>query len=71
MATHKVKAGQSVDNWKDKVVIRTETKEVETELTYAELEIQLESEKKYLEIVKATIADLEDKLAKIKVVADK
>tara|TARA_Y100000361_G_scaffold147321_1_gene158711 strand:- start:1976 stop:2203 length:228 start_codon:yes stop_codon:yes gene_type:complete len=75
MATHKVKTGQTGDNapsdWKDKVVVRTETKEVESELTYSLVESQLNTEKQYLEIVTKNIEELEDKLEKIKAVADK
>ena len=69
MATHKVKSGQEDLDWKDKVIIRGESSE--EELTYKQLEQQLEDEKGWLKVNQDKIKVLEEKLKRIKAVADK
>ena len=69
MATHKVKSGQDGLNWKDKVIVRGDSSE--EELTYNQVEEQLNQEKAWLKMNEDKIKELEDKMKKIKAVADK
>ncbi len=69
MATHKVKSGQDGLNWKDKVITRGDSSE--EELTYNQVEEQLNQEKVWLKMNQDKIKDLEEKLKRIQAVADK
>ena len=77
MATYKKKTGQTGDNkpsdWKNIIVQETTKVTIDEvyELTYAELEVELENQKAWQKEVNDKVASLEAQMKKVKAIADK